>query len=289
MNVSESTRDRMQVDLELALYAEGTKKQYLRCADIFVGHYMRPPSELGETEVRCFLLHLQKVQRLGPSRLKTYVAALRFLYTKTLRRPEVVETLPWPRIPKSLPEILSGSEVEQVLGAISSLRHRTILSAAYGAGLRIGEACRLGCSDIDSARMVLRVRKGKRGKDRYTMLSKRLLVLLREYWKAARPPADPLFPGGGAGGVVTSNAVRDALRRALASLNITKRITPHVFRHSFATHLLEGGADLRTVQLVLGHSSILTTARYTHLSKAHIANTASPLDRLGTEEGKALG
>ncbi len=181
--LSESTRARMVSDLELANYAAGTIEQYLRCADTFVAHYMRVPAELGELEVRCFLLHLQKVRKTGPAGLKMFVAALRFLYTRTLQRPEVVDTIPWPRVPKSLPVVLSGTEVEQVLQAIDSLRYRTVLSAAYGGGLRISEACRLTCADIDSKRMVLRVHQGKGKKDRYVMLSERLLLLLREYWK----------------------------------------------------------------------------------------------------------
>lgn len=287
--LTESTRARMVSDLELANYSAGTIGQYLRCADTFVAHYMRLPTELSEMEVRCFLLHLQKVRKTGPAGLKMYVAALRFLYARTLQRPEVVETIPWPRVPKSLPIVLSGSEVEQVLAAIESARHRTILSAAYAGGLRIREACRLTCADIDSKRMVLRVRQGKGKKDRYVMLSERLLVLLREYWLAAKPGRERLFPGDDAEGFVGGDAVRAALHRAVEACGLGKRVTPHVLRHSFATHLLESGADLRTVQTVLGHSSIRTTARYTHISTRHIAASKSPLDLIGTPAGEVLG
>jgi integrase/recombinase XerD len=277
MLTTESTRGRMVADLELANYSTGTIKQYLRCADTFVAHYMRMPAELGETEVRCFLLHQQKVRQLSPSGLKMFVAALKFLYERTLDRPEVVASVPYPNVPKSLPVVLSGSEVESVLQAIESLRYRTILSVAYGAGLRIGEACRLRCQDVDSARMVIHVVAGKRKKDRYVMLGERLLLLLREYWLAE-------------GCVVSSEAVRAALHRAVGACGLTKRVTPHVLRHSFATHLLESGTDLRTIQMVLGHASIRTTSRYTHISKRHVAATPSPIDLLGTEEGKkALG
>lgn len=286
---AESTRARMVADLELANYSAGTVERYLRCTDSFVAHYMRPPAELGETEVRCFLQHLQKVRRTGPSGLKMYVAALRFLYARTLRHPEVVETVPWPLVPKSLPVVLSGTEVEQVLEAIESFRHRTILSAAYGAGLRISEACRLTCGDIDSKRMVLRVRQGKGRKDRYVMLSERLLLLLREYWKAAQPGRERLFPGEDPNGFVSADAVRSALHRAVETCGLTKRVTPHVLRHSFATHLLESGADIRTVQVVLGHASIRTTARYMHVSTRHVAATKSPLDLIGTPAGEVLG
>ena len=288
--VNESIRDRMIADMELRQLAEGTVAQYMRCYDKFVEHYMRQPDELGETEVRCYLLHLLKVKRLLPSTLKTHVASLRHLYQTTLRRPEVVEHVPWPKIPKSLPEILSGTEVEDLLGAIASFKHRTILTAAYGAGLRISEACHLACSDLDSKRMVLRVHQGKGKKDRYVMLSERLLLLLREYWVAARPPGDALFPGaGGEGTFIRAGTVRSALHRAVKACGLSKRVVPHTLRHSFATHLLESGTDLRTIQVVLGHSSIRTTSRYLQVSKQHVARTKSPLDLLGTEEGEVLG
>ncbi|MBL4845985.1 MAG: site-specific integrase [Planctomycetes bacterium] len=280
----------MIADMELRQLSAGTIAGYVRCYERFVEHYMRQPTELGETEVRCYLLHLLKVRGLSPSSLKMHVAALRYLYQTTLRRPEVVEHVPWPKIPKSLPEILSGTEVEELLGAIVSLKHRAILTTAYGAGLRVSEICRLGCSDLDSKRMVLRVRRGKGRKDRYVMLSERLLLLLREYWLAARPPGDTLFPGaGGEGTFIASNTIRNALKRAAKACGLSKRATPHTLRHSFATHLLESGTDLRTIQLVLGHASIRTTSRYVHVSKRHVARTKSPLDLLGTEEGKSLG
>ena len=288
--VNESTRDRMVAEMELRNLSAATIENYVRCCDRFVEHYMRQPDQLGETEVRCYLLHLLKVRQLSPSALKMHVAGLRYLFGVTLRRPEVVKHVPWPKVPRSLPEILSGTEVEELLGAVASFVHRTILTSAYGAGLRLGEACRLGCSDIDSKRMVLRVRQGKGKKDRYVMLSERLLLLLREYWLTAKPPGDALFPGaGGEGTFASPDTVRGALRRAVKACGLTKRIVPHTLRHSFATHLLESGTDLRTIQVVLGHSSIRTTARYTQVSTQHLARAKSPLDLLGTEEGKALG
>ena len=288
--VQESTRDQMIADMELRQLSAGTIENYVRCCDRFVEHYMRQPNELGETEVRCYLLHLLKVRKLSPSALKMHVAALRYLYRTTLRRPEVVEHVPWPKIPKSLPEVLSGTEVAELLGAIVSLKHRAILTAAYGAGLRVSEACRLTTADIDSKRMVLRVRCGKGKKDRYVMLSERLLLLLREYWLAARPSGDALFPGaGGEGTFISADTVRGGLQRAVKACGLSKRATPHTLRHSFATHLLESGTDLRTIQTVLGHASIRTTSRYVHVSKQHVARAKSPLDLLGTEEGKALG
>jgi len=288
-NVNESTRDRMVAEMELRNLSAGTIENYVRCCDRFVEHYMRQPEELGETEVRCYLLHLLKVRELSPSALKMHVAGLRYLYGVTLRRPEVVENVPWPKVPRALPEILSGTEVEELLQAVASFVHRTILTAAYGAGLRLGEACRLSCADVDSKRMVLRVRQGKGKKDRYVMLSERLLLLLREYWLTARPPGEKLFPSVNGAGAVSPDTVRGSLRRAVEACGLKKRVVAHTLRHSFATHLLESGTDLRTIQVVLGHSSIRTTSRYTHVSKQHVARAQSPLDLIGTEAGKALG
>lgn len=288
--MTQSLRARMVADLQLANYSSGTIEQYVRCADNFAAHYMRSPGELGPTEVRCFLLHQQKICDVGPAGLKMYVAALKFLYERTLARRDVVASVRYPRVPKSLPDVLSGSEVEQLLDAIMSPKHRTILSVAYGAGLRISEACRLSCQDVDSERMALHVRQGKGRKDRYVMLGARLLLLLREYWLMARPGRDLLFPGRRPGEPISSDATRVALRRAVQACGLSKRITPHALRHSFATHLLESGTDLRTIQVVLGHASIRTTARYTHISKRHIEGTVSPIDLIGTEAGKqALG
>ena len=288
--VNESTRDRMVAQMELRNLSAATIEHYVRCCDRFVEHYMRQPEQLGETEVRCYLLYLLRVRQLTPSALKLHVAGLRYLYSVVLGRPEVVEHVPWPKVPRSLPEILSGTEVEELLAAVTSFVHRTILTSAYGAGLRLGEACRLAYPDIDSKRMVLRVRQGKGKKDRYVMLSERLLLLLRQYWLTAKPPGKDFFPGtGGEGTFVSPDTVRGALHRAVEACGLTKRVVPHSLRHSFATHLLETGTDLRTIQVVLGHSSIRTTARYTHVSKGHVARVESPLDKLGTEEGKVLG
>jgi len=280
---------RMTEDLKLRGYRPGTVSEYLRCARAFVAHYMRPPSELGEREIRGFLLYLLVVRKVSPATEKVYLAAIRFLYTHTLGRPEEVVRIPWPRVRRSLPVVLSGTEVTRVLAAVESVKHRAIVTAAYGAGLRIGEACALCVEDIDSRRMVIHVRDGKRGRDRYVMLPQRLLDLLRTYWRAARPPAPYLFPGQKPGTTISAEAVREALHRATRVAGLRKRVTPHTLRHGFATHLLESGTDLRTIQELLGHGSIRTTARYTHISTRHIARTRSPLDLLGTPEGAVLG
>lgn len=284
------TRDRMLADLELSNRAESTVAAYLRTVDNFATYWGREPAELGEANVREFMLEESRSGRFVPSTLRLHVAALKFLFAKTLRRPEEVASLPYPRVPKTLPVVLSGTEVERLLGCIDSIRFKAILSVMYGGGLRINEACHLGCRDIDSTRMVLRVRRGKGGKDRDVMLSERLLSLLREYWRTARPPKDgPLFLGRAPGGVIRKQTVTRAFDQAVALSGITKSVTPHSLRHSFATHLLEAGTDLRTIQVLLGHASLQTTARYLKVSRERIGRTKSPLDLIGTPPGKALG
>jgi len=243
---------------------------------------------MGETEVRAFLLHMVTAGKSIPNR-KLHVAALKFLYKVTLSRPEEVVRIPWPKVARPLPDVLSGSEVERLLAAVESRKYRMVLMAAYGAGLRVSEACGLSVEDIDSARGLLHVRDGKRGRDRYVMLPTRLLLALREYWRAERLSGTRLFPGSVPGQCVSHEAVRAALRKAVAACRLTKRVTTHTLRHSFATHLLEGGTDIRTIQVLLGHASIRTAAIYTHISVSHIGRTRSPLDLLGTPEGAVLG
>jgi site-specific recombinase XerD len=273
-------REKMKADLKLRRYRAATVAEYLRCARKFVEYHWRPAEEMGEPEVRQFLLYLVNERRVSASNQKMHVAAIKFLYGVTLDRPELAVRFPWPRMPmRKLPDILDRGEVEQLLDAVESMKHRAILMTAYAAGLRISEACSLKTTDIDSRRGLIHIRDGKRGRDRFVMLSPRLLTFLREYWKQMRPSGPELFPGATAGRPVTPGAVRLVLRQAVARAGIKKRVTPHVLRHCFATHLLEGGEDIRTIQVLLGHRSIRTTARYTHVSQRHIGRTTSPLDR----------
>ena len=278
-------RDRMLADLTLRRYAKGTKEKYVPAVAVFVAFFGCSPLRLGEAEIRRFLLHLVDEKKAGAAKHKIFVAALKFFYGVTLGRPEVALRIPWPKVPRTLPDILSLEEVQRLLGAVASIKHRAILMATYGAGLRISEACSLQVGDIDSARGLIHVRQGKGKKDRFVMLSPRLLAALRAYWKQARPSGTLLFPGQKPDTCIGAQAVREALRAAVTEAKITKHVTPHILRHSFATHLLEGGTDLRVIQVLLGHSSIRTTTRYTQVSNAHIARTSSPLDRLGTTKG----
>jgi len=279
-------RDRMVQDLKLRCYRRGTVQVYVGCVKRFVAFHRKPPAEMGESEVREFLLHLAEEKHLVAATLRTYLGSIAFLYATTLGRPEVCARIPWPRDGRrKLPDILSLAEVERLLGAVDAIKHRAIITTAYGAGLRITEACSLRVGDIDSQRGLLHVRDGKRGRDRYVMLADALLSGLREYWKLVRPAGLFLFPGHGRD-YISPSAVNQALHKAVAAAKIKKRVTPHTLRHSFATHLLEAGESIRVIQALLGHSSIRTTARYTQVSAAQIARTKSPLDRLPMRRGR---
>ena len=277
--------ERMAEDLRLKNYRPATRAEYLRCARGFVEHFGRSPARLSAGDIRKFLLYLTDEKKSSPATVKMYVAALRILYGVTLKQPQKVADLVWPKVPHPLPDILSAQEVERLFAAVDSPKNRVILMTAYSAGLRIGETCRLMTNDLDSDRMVIHVRDGKRGRDRYVMLSPVLLAALRAYWRQFRPEEPTLFPGDKPGSCIQPETVRKALDAALDRAGIKKHITPHSLRHAFATHLLEAGTDIRTIQVLLGHSSIRSTARYTAVSTNHIAATPSPLDRLRAPGG----
>jgi integrase/recombinase XerD len=281
--------DRMYEDLKLAGYAESTQECYLRYAKKFVAHFMLPPTVLGEKQIRGFLMHLLEERHVGPSVHKMYVASIKFLYGTTLRQPQEVANLPWPKVPHTLPDILSGEEVELLLAALEPVAHRMVLMTAYAAGLRVSEACALRVEDLDAQRGLIHVRAGKGRKDRYVMLSARLLACLRAYWREVRPPLPYLFPAPKGKGPLGKEAVEKTLQKAVKQVGLNKRVTPHGLRHAFATHLLEQGTDIRVIQVLLGHSSIRSTARYTKVSQAHVATVKSPLDRSGTPAGQSLG
>jgi site-specific recombinase XerD len=269
----------MLADLRRKNYAIQTRDEYLRCARHFVAHFMRPATEMGREQVVEYL-RWRALGGASPSVLKMHLAGISFLYRVTLNRPQEVLGIGWPKIRSALPQILSKSEIEQVFGAVTSLWCRTLLLTAYGTGARISEACALRVGDIDSDRRLIRIERGKGGKDRNVMLGQGVLEALRTYWRAVRPPGPYLFPGGKPGRPTTPRTVRDNLAAAVARLGLTKKVTPHSLRHAFATHLLEAGTDLRVIQVLLGHSSIRTTVRYTHVSARHIASVPSPVDLL---------
>jgi site-specific recombinase XerD len=275
--------DRMDGDLRLRGLSEVTRAEYLRCARQFVAHYRVSPDRLGAEDVRRYLLHLVEHRHFSPANMKLHIAAIKFLYTVTLDRPDVVEHVRFPKVPVKLLDIPSPSEVAAVLSELRSPMYRTLLCCAYGAGLRVSEACTLCVGDIDAQRMVLVVRDGKGGRDRYALLSPVLLDLLRRYYKATRPPLPYLFQGRIPGRPVPAEGVQTALRMALRRSGVSKRITPHSLRHAFATHSLESGTDLRVIQVLLGHANIRATVRYVHVSTATIAATRSPLDAIAAD------
>lgn len=281
-------RDRMSEDLRLAGYSRHTTRVYLHWARDFAKHFMRSPADMGESEVRSYLLHILDERKLSHVTYRQCHASLKFLYVVTLGRPFVVESIPRHRGKPGLPVILSGSEVQDLLAAYRNPKYRVISMGCYAEGLRIRESCGLRVIDIDSKRGLIHVCNGKGGKERYVMLSQRFLRELRDYWKLTRP-RNFLFPGTSPLVPVGPSAVRRAMRLAAEEAGIKKKVTPHVLRHSFATHLLETGVDLRVVQVLLGHCSIDMTARYASVSTKHIQRIQSPLDLLGTPQGKVLG
>lgn len=272
-------RQRMLEDMGIRNLAENTQSAYLQQVAAYSRYFDRSPDQLGPEEIRTYQLYLMEVRALTPSSICVATGALRFLYRVTLKRTWAVEEIPMPKRPRKLPEILSPEEVMHFLNAITNHKHRAILMTAYAAGLRVSEATHLKVTDIDSQRMMLRVEQGKGMKDRYVMLSPRLLDVLRTYWKSARPTLW-LFPGEVTGQPITREAVGLACQKARRDSGITKRITPHSLRHAFASHLLESGANLRTIQLLLGHRSLATTARYLKVATSTVCATASPFDLL---------
>jgi site-specific recombinase XerD len=279
----------MKQDLELRGCRANTVLTYLRCARKFAAHFKRSPAEMGPAEVRQFLLHLVETRKVTPSTYNVYSAALTFLYHVTLNRAADVPALPRMKVPMRTPTVLSGTEVARLLAAVTSRKYRAVLMLAYGAGLRVGEVCKLHRSDIDPKRMVVTIRDAKRGRERHVMLSPRLLEAIRLYLRIDKPKEPYLFPSRVTGMPISRDAVSRTLARAVARARLGKRVTPHSLRHAFATHLLESGADLRTVQVLLGHASIRSTTRYLHVSMARLQSLRSPLDLLGSREGNALG
>ena len=272
--------DQMREDLLLKAYSPHTQKSYLRCARHFASHYMRSPQEMGEKEIRGFLLHLVRDRKASPATQDMYVNALKFLYTVTLKRPEVVKDISHPKRPQTLPVILSQEEVLRIFESIRSVKYKAIITTAYAAGLRVSEVCGLRIADIDSQRMRIHVRAGKGKKDRYVMLGESLLALLRQYYKAARPQGEYLFPGQKPHRPLCTTSVIRVLRRVIRETGLTKRVTMHTLRHCFATHLLEAGTDIRILQVLLGHSSISTTLRYTHITDRLFQKLVSPMDMI---------
>lgn len=273
-------REKMRQDLELGGYAEVTKKVYLSAVEDFVRHFGRSPERMGQDEVRAYIRYLVEHKQVKSQRLRQHMAGLKFLYARTLGRPQVVSFLSWPSDAVRLPVVLSAEEVTRLLAELREPVYRVLFTTVYAAGLRISEACLLETRDIDASRGVIHVRNTKGGKERLVMLSERLLLVLRAYWVAERPVAPYLFTSRFNGKPVNASSARRALKRAALAVGLGKKVSPHVLRHSFATHLLEHGTDLRVIQVLLGHASIKTTTLYVRVSAGLLRGTPSPLERL---------
>jgi integrase/recombinase XerD len=273
-------RQRMTEDIQVRNLSPHTQATYLQQVSLFARYFRTSPDALTPEHIRTYQIYLTNEKKLATSSIHTAVAALRFLYRVTLKKEWTFgEDIPLPKKPQKLPVILSPEEVLHFLGCVDCGKHRVILTTCYAAGLRISEAVCLKAACIDSARMVIRVVQGKGSKDRYVMLSPRLLEILRNYWKAVRPK-EWLFPGIHDDRPITKDAVEAACQKAHRLSGLSKLVTPHSLRHAFAVHLLESGTDLRTIQLLLGHRSIGSTARYLRIATSKVCATSSPLDLL---------
>jgi len=267
-------------DMQLRNFATTTQRSYIHYVADFAKHFNRSPQDLDLEAVRQYQLHLAQERKLSPQSINTFVSAVQFLYLVTLEMPWEKHDFPRARLEEKLPVVLAPDEVQRFLDQVTGVKHRAVLLTCYGSGVRISEAVSLKLSDIDSHRMLIRVEHGKGGKDRYSMLSPCLLEILRAYCRILRPAGPWLFPSWRPHLHLTAGAVQTVCREAWQRSGLGKRVTPHMLRHSFATHLLERGVDTRVIQALLGHSRIDTTARYVAVSPATVSATASPLDQL---------
>jgi site-specific recombinase XerD len=274
----ETYREQMQRDMVLRNLSPKTQYLYHNAARGLETFFKKPPDQLNEDEVKKFLVSIVEDRKLSQSSLKIAYSALRFLYETTLGKGWIIDRIPYPKTVKALPHVLDKSDIRRLIDAASNLRQKAMLSVTYSAGLRARETARLKIADIDSTRMMIRVDQGKGNKDRYTLLSQVTLETLREYWKEYRPKIW-LFPADTRPAEhIPVAAVQQVFTRVKRQANLRKPATCHTLRHSFATHLLEDGVDLHTIQVLLGHSSIRTTTVYLHVSQKSLAKVVSPLD-----------
>lgn len=272
-------RQRMTEDLKIRNRSVRTIKTYISHVARFAQHFRKSPELLGPEEVRQYQVYLVEERHASWSQFNQAVCALRFLYHHTLRREWAISQIPFPRQPKKLPVVLSQTEVGRLLGAIKSLKYRAVLTTTYAAGLRLSEVTHLQVADIDSQRMTIRVRQGKGQKDRYVMLSPKLLQLLRVYWRRERS-LTWLFPGDRPEAPISNSMVQRVCHQAGVDAGLSKPVTVRMLRHCFATHLLEAGTNVRVIQTLLGHRSLSTTQRYTHVSAQTVHAVVSPLELL---------
>src|ERR671918_2102602 len=273
----------MLEELQRRNFAPTTISSYLHAVEQFARHFKCRPDRLNQTHFRSYQAYLFRERKMRPLTVRLHVAALRFFFVKTLKRRYLLDDTPYPKAPRRLPQILSVDEVARLIDAADSLSHRTMLMVLYSTGMRNAELRQLQVADIDSRRMLIHIQRGKGGRDRYVPLSSTLLTTLRAYYRWMRPKTW-LFPGPiqnwRADKPITPKVVWDACRDAATRAQLTKRVSPHLLRHSYASHLVEAGADLRTVQLLLGHVKLEHTVLYLHLSQRHLQAVANPLDAM---------
>src|SRR5947199_2789689 len=281
----------MLEELQRRNYSQTTVNTYLKVVEDFSRHFGRPPDQLGKDHIRAYQVYLFQERKLGVRTVGLHTAALRFFFCKTLKRAYPVEEVPYPRAPRRLPIILTREEAIRLIDSASNLFHRAMLITMYSTGMRRAELCHLKVEDIDSVRMLVHIRHGKRNRDRDVPLSPKLLDTLREYWRWMRPKTY-LFPGTEhnwrADKPITPKVLWEACREAAQRAGITKAVRPHLLRHSYATHLVETGADLPTVQLLLGHSDLKATSIYLHLSERHLKAAGTPIDKAEFSEPKQV-
>lgn len=280
-------RQKMIQEMQLRRFSELTQKAYISAVSGIARHYHSSPDIITVQQLKDYILHLMNDRALSWSSINQISAALRFFFTAAVDRHDLAVSIPPRKTPKHLPQILSRNELLPLFTSLRNQKHRTLLMTAYATGLRLYEIITLKVSDIDSARMMIRVEQGKGNKDRYTILSPLLLKELRAYWKAYRPK-DWLFPSTPRTKMNRATA-QAVFKKAKNMARIKKNVSFHTLRHCFATHLLEAGVDLRTLQIIMGHVSIKSTALYLHVAKKQIAATKSPLDFLGLPFIKQLG
>jgi integrase/recombinase XerD len=275
-------RQRMIEDMRIRNYSPKTIKDYVHHVAAFARYFGASPDRLGPAHIHGYQVHLIDEKKTSWSSFNNAVCALRLFYRVTLKKDWMIKHLPYGRRPKTLPVVLSKEEVLRLFAAMPKLNYRIVLMTAYSAGLRVSELARLRVEDIDREQMLIRVRQGKGQKDRYVMLSATLLAVLGGCAKVGQP-SDWLFPGERAGHYISPRTLNRACKAAAEAAGIQKRISMHTLRHCFATHLLESGIDIRTIQKLLGHKKLETTSRYTHVTDAKIRSTPSPLDLLATD------
>jgi integrase/recombinase XerD len=282
--VANTLRQRFIEDMTVRGFSEKTRKYYIRIVAGFAAFLGRSPDTATAEDLRRFQVH-QSALGMGAPAMNSTVAALRFFFTHTLDRPDLSRKLIRLRYPRKLPSVLSAEEVARLLAAAKCLKHRAALAVAYGAGLRVAEVASLKVGDIDSARMLIRVERGKGGRYRHAMLSPDLLTLLRAWWQEGRQqgvmlPGGWLFPGQDLSKPITTRQLGRVVKEAAQTAGITKRVSPHTLRHSFATHLLEDGVDIRVIQVLLGHAKLDNTALYTRVATRTVRTVTSPLDKI---------